>query len=79
METNGAGHAYRLRKQLGEPVFGIVEEQQSARRFLLRGLANVATQWTMLAIALNLRTLWRVWRARRSAFLPVGRQPQPVS
>ena len=55
--TLAAKEAYRLRKQLVEPVFGIIKEQQRARRFLLRGLANVAAEWTMLATAFNLRTL----------------------
>ena len=59
--TLAAKEAYRLRKQLVEPVFGIIKEQQMARRFLLRGLANVAAEWTMLATAFNLRTLYRVW------------------
>ena len=44
-----------------EPVFGIIKEQQGGRRFLLRGLTNVAAEWTVLATAFNLRTLWRVW------------------
>ena len=59
--TLAAKEAYRLRRQLVEPVFGIIKEQQRARRFLLRGLANVAAEWTMLATAFNLRTLYRVW------------------
>ena len=59
MATSAAKEAYRLRKQLVEPVFGIIKEQQMARRFLLRGLVNVAAEWTMLATAFNLRTLWR--------------------
>ena len=42
MATSAAKEAYRLRKQLVEPVFGIIKEQQMARRFLLRGLVNVA-------------------------------------
>ena len=56
MATSAAKEAYRLRKQLVEPVFGIIKEQQMARRFLLRGLVNVAAEWTMLATAFNLRT-----------------------
>ena len=62
MSTSAAREAYKLRKQLVEPVFGIIKEQQGARRFLLRGLVNVAAEWTMLATAFNLRPLWRVWR-----------------
>ena len=64
MATSAAKEAYKLRKQLVEPVFGIIKEQQAGRRFLLRGLANVAAEWTVLATAFNLRTLWRVWRSR---------------
>ena len=41
------GQAHKLRKQLVEPVFGIIKEQQMARRFLLRGLVNPeSTEWT---------------------------------
>ena len=56
MSTSAAREAYKLRKQLVEPVFGIIKEQQGARRFLLRGLVTVAAEWTMLATAFNLRT-----------------------
>ena len=64
METREAKEMYRLRKQLAEPVFGIIKEQLGARRFLLRGLANVSAEWTLLATAFNLRTLWKAWRTR---------------
>ena len=63
MRTEEAKRAYRRRMPLVEPVFGIIKEQQQAHRFLLRGLRNVAAEWTLLAIAFNLRTLWRVRRA----------------
>ncbi len=64
MATSAATKVYKLRKQVVEPVFGIIKEQQGGRRFLLRGLTNVAAEWTVLATAFNLRTLCRVWRAR---------------
>ena len=79
MSTSAAREAYKLRKQLVEPVFGIIKEQQGARRFLLRGLVNVATEWTMLATAFNLRTLWRVWRSSPFIGLFNGPEPCPVS
>ena len=66
MSTSEAKEAHRFRKRLVEPVFGIIKEQQGARRFLLRGLANVTAEWTMLVTAFNLRTLWRVWSVSRS-------------
>ena len=62
MASEEAKAAYRQRKQLPEPTFGILKEQQDARRFLLRGLDQVRAEWTLLATAFNLRTLYRVWR-----------------
>ena len=79
MATSAAKEAYRLRKQLVEPVFGIIKEQQMARRFLLRGLVNLAAEWTMLATAFNLRTLWRAWRSRAFIQLPHGPNLHPAS
>ncbi len=79
MSTSAAKEAYRLRKQLVEPVFGIIKEQQGARRFLLRGLANVAAEWIMLATAFNLRTFCRVWSSSPFIGLFNGPEPRPVS
>ena len=53
---------YSRRKELVEPTFGILKELHGARRFLLRGLANVSAEWLLLATAFNLKTLFRVWR-----------------
>ena len=46
---------------MSEPTFGILKEQLGARRFLLRGLANVRAEFTLMATAFNLRTLSQVW------------------
>ena len=59
MATEPARTADRRRKTLPEPAFGILKEQQAARRFLLRGLVNVQAEWSLLATAFNLRTLAR--------------------
>lgn len=67
MQTAPAKAAYRQRKQLPEPAFGILKEQQGARRFLLRGHLNVRAEWSLLATAFNLRTLYQVWRSRTVA------------
>ena len=61
MATQDAKALYCQRKVLPEPTFGILKEQQGARRFLLRGLPNVSAEWHLLASAFNLRTLWKVW------------------
>ncbi len=64
MGTDTARRWYSRRKELSEPTFGILKEQLAARRFLLRGLANVRAEFALLATAFNLRTLWRVWKCR---------------
>jgi hypothetical protein len=62
MATEEAKMAYRRRKQISEPVFGIIREQMGVRRFLLRGLAEVRAEAKLLATAFNLRTLYRIWQ-----------------
>ena len=62
MATEEAKRAYRRRMALVEPLFAILKNQLGARRFTLRGMDNVKAEWTMIATAFNLRTLWRVWR-----------------
>lgn len=65
METELAKRLYTRRKELIEPVFGIIKEQQGGRRFLLRGLDNVRSEFRLLATAFNLRTLWKWWSSVR--------------
>jgi transposase len=64
MATDEAKTLYARRKELNEPVFGIIKEQMGGRRFLLRGLANVRAEFVLLATAFNLRTLLRLWTSR---------------
>jgi len=66
MATKEAKSAYERRKELVEPVFGIIKEQMGVRRFLLRGWANVRAEVNALATAFNLRTLCRIWQSRLS-------------
>jgi transposase len=61
MQTDEARSLYARRQQLNEPVFGILKDQLGARRFLLRGLANVCAEFTLMATAFNLKTLSQVW------------------
>jgi transposase len=63
MATEKAQAVYALRKQIIEPVFGTIKEQLNGRRFLLRGLQNVDSEWSLLATAFNLRVLARAWRS----------------
>jgi len=62
MATSEAKELYRRRKELIEPAFGILKEQQGARRFLLRGLGNIRAEWLLLCTAFNLRVLLSFWR-----------------
>lgn len=50
---------YRRRKEIVEPMLGVLKEQRGMRRFRRRGLANVAVEFTLAVIALNLTRLWR--------------------
>jgi transposase len=62
MATEEARTLSRRRKTLIEPVFGVLKEELGARRFLLRGVAGVRAEWTLLATAFNLRTCVRLWQ-----------------
>jgi transposase len=55
----GRRSRYRLRKQLVEPVFGQIKECLGLRRFLLRGIEKVRSEWSLICTAHNLRKLLR--------------------
>jgi transposase len=61
--------AGKRRKGLIEAVFGTLKTRHRARQVLLRGHANVQAEWTLLATAFNLQTLWR---AGQGAYGPGG-------
>jgi transposase len=63
MCTNEAQKAYERRKELIEAPFGIIKEVMGIRQFLLRGWTNVRAEAVTMATALNLRTLYAVWRS----------------
>ena len=46
------------RKQIVEPVFGIIKEIMGFRRFLLRGLSKVEGEWALVCLAYNVRRLF---------------------
>lgn len=53
----GRRSRYRLRKLVVEPVFGQIKECLGFRRFLLRGIDNVSSEWSLVCTAHNLRKL----------------------
>ena len=48
---------YGLRKQTVEPVFGIIKSVRRFRQFLLRGLASVRGEWTLVTMAWNIKRM----------------------
>jgi transposase len=49
------------RKQIVEPVFGTIKEVLKFRRFTVKGLDRVKTQWSLICTTFNLRKLFKVW------------------
>lgn len=73
MATAEAQTLYKRRKELVEPAFGIIKEQQAGRRFLLRGLRNVSAEWALLAVAFNLRVLASIRKLNPLRLIPALR------
>jgi transposase/IS5 family transposase len=59
-----AGRAlYARRKAVVEPVFGVLKQQRGMRQFRTRGLAKVAVEFTLAALAYNLTRMHQLGRA----------------
>jgi transposase len=58
MQTDEARWLYAKRKQTVEPVFGIIKSVLGFRRFHLRGLERVSTEWSLVTLAYNVRRLY---------------------
>jgi len=63
LETDDAKTRYAKRKQTVEPVFGIIKSVMGFRRFHLRGLCHVASEWLLISLAYNCRRLHRLQAA----------------
>jgi len=51
----------RQRKAIIEPAFATIKQAMGFRRWTVRGLENVRTQWSLLCTALNLGKLYQHW------------------
>jgi hypothetical protein len=64
LQTDDAKALYKKRKQTVEPVFGIIKNVlgfvRFRVRFRLRGLQNVAPEWSLIALAYNCRRITRL-------------------
>jgi len=59
LRTEGARALYRMRKAIVEPVFGQIKGARGLRRFALRGLERVRSEWRLIAMTHNLLKLFR--------------------
>ena len=67
LEGAAARAKYKLRKQTVEPVFGIIKQVLGFRQFLLRGIANVRLEWSLVTLAYNMKRLHRLMATARAA------------
>ena len=58
LKTPAGKKLYALRKQVPEPVFGIIKSALGFRQFLLRGLARVRGEWSLVTMAWNLKRMF---------------------
>lgn len=58
---------YGRRKSTVEPVFGQIKQVLGFRQFMLRGLAQISGEWTLVTMAYNLRRLFQLRRGRKRA------------
>lgn len=55
---------YALRKQVPEPVFGIIKSVLGFRQFLLRGLNQVRGEWNLVTMAWNMKRIFTLCPAQ---------------
>lgn len=57
LKTRAGRALYGLRKSTVEPVFGIIKHVMGFRQFSLRGLTNVTAEWSLVALAWNIKRM----------------------
>ena len=58
LSTREGKQRYALRKQIPEPVFGIIKSALGFRQFLLRGLDKVRGEWNLVTMAWNIKRMF---------------------
>jgi hypothetical protein len=58
LKTQAGKKLYALRKQIPEPVFGIIKSVLGFRQFLLRGIDNVRGEWNLVTMAWNMKRMF---------------------
>jgi len=57
LQTRRGRKLYGLRKCTVEPVFGLIKHVMKFRQFLLRGLADVRGEWSLVCLAWNMKRM----------------------
>ncbi len=76
LQEKGALALQARRQEIIEPRFAQIKQHEGFRRWTVWGLENVRAQWSLLCAILNLRVLYRHWRAERrrpGGAAPMGR------
>ena len=60
---------YKRRQHFGETPFAVIKAAFDLRRFLLRGLRAVQTEWLWACTAFNLKKLIHLWASVRDTRL----------
>ena len=66
MQTEAGRKTYNRRMHIGETAFAIIKNIFEVRRFLLRGLEKVRTEWRWVCTAYNLKKLMAAIAALRA-------------
>jgi IS5 family transposase len=51
----------KKRGAIVERIFGWIKQEMGFRRWTVRGLDNVRTQWALVCMAVNLRVIHKRW------------------
>jgi transposase len=58
LKTRAGRDLYALRKQIPEPVFGIIKSVMGFRQFMLRGIDKVRGEWRLVTMAWNMKRMF---------------------
>ena len=58
LKTREGRDLYALRKQIPEPVFGIIKSIMGFRQFMLRGIDKVRGEWKLVTMAWNMKRMF---------------------
>jgi Transposase DDE domain len=58
LKTPEGRKLYSLRKQIPEPVFGIIKSVLGFRQFLLRGFDKVRGEWSLVTMVWNIKRMF---------------------